>query len=235
MGMAQSFDEAHDVWFEKHLRKSFGDRRLQLERRTLNEEETGEEAAEKKFLRDVWWPVYESLDLLIPEFEIVDGLGRTRYLDHAIVRYPMLVDLEVDGYGTHQKDASRWSFADDRRRDAGMRILGWDVLRFAFSDVLQHSLACQEVLKRWMESVTPKASLEGRIQKVIQLSRYEAMFTLGDVMELLHISEHPARKLLRKLVGMKVILPYGSGEQRLRAYQRNEAFFRGREPRKVKF
>jgi len=236
MDLERSFDEAHDAWFRTHLRESAGDRRLQLERRAAKESADGEECAEKRFLRDVWWPVYGELESLVPEYEVIDGLGKTRFLDHAFVRYPVLVDIEIDGYGTHQKDASRWTFADDRRRDAGLRMIGWDVLRFAFSDVREHPLACQQVLRRWMEAIKPRISQKQEwVEHVVRLSIYNSPFSLVDVMELLRISEHPARRLLKELVLNQIILPAGSGEQRVRTYQKNENYLRGRKAQPIRF
>ncbi len=230
-----SFDEAHEVWFRKHVKSSAGDRRLLLERRSTNAS-GDEECAETRFLRDVWWPVYGELDSLIPEYEVVDGLGKTRYLDHAIVRYPVLADLEVDGYSAHQKDGSRWSFADDRRRDAGLRMLGWDVFRVAYSDVKDHPFACREMLRRWMEAVEPKKALkEQQMEEVTMLSMYQSPFTIGDVMRLLRISENPARAILKELVSKRVIAPAGKGDQRVRSYQICERYVKGRFSRFLKF
>jgi len=228
-----SFDEAHEVWFRNHIKSSAGDRRLLLERRLSTSDE---ESAETRFLRDVWWPVYGELDSLIPEYEVVDGLGKTRYLDHAIVRYPVLVDLEVDGYSVHQKDGSRWSFADDRRRDAGLRMLGWNVFRVAHSDVRDHPYACREMLRRWMEALEPRKSLkEQQMEEVIRLGMYQSPFAIRDVMRLLRISENPARAILKELVSKRIILPAGTGDLRVRSYQISERYVKGRFSRFLKF
>ncbi|WP_309118593.1 hypothetical protein [Paenibacillus sp.] len=236
MELDQSFDEAYEVWFRKHLKESAGDRRLQLERRAAKADPNDQACAETRFLREVWWPVYGELESLIPEYEIVDGLGKTRYLDHAMIRYPVLADLEVDGYASHQKDASRWSFADDRRRDAGLRMLGWDVLRIAYSDVQAYPLACQQLLRRRMISIAPKATQKQEwVERVIQYSIYHSPFTIKDVMALLRISENPARKLLRELVGKQLILSAGTGDKRVRFYQKNDHYLRGRNPQVIKF
>ncbi len=235
MGMDQSFDKAHEAWFEKHYKASSGDRRLQLERRASSED--GEEVcAETRFLRDVWWPVFGDLEMLAPEYEVVDGLGKTRFPDHAIVRYPVLVDLEVDGYVSHQKEASRWSFADDRRRDAGLRILGWDVLRIALSDIRDHPYACQEMLRRWMEAVEPRETLKDeQLRRMISFGMFHSPFTLHDIMRLLRTTEYTSRKLLKELLDLQVLLSVGTGEERVTSYKLNEHIAKGLKPKFLKF
>src|SRR5690606_1278637 len=100
MNLDPNFDRAYREWFEKHLHESAGDRRVQLERR-WKEDRQGEEGGEKLFLRSVWWPVRGSFNDLIPEFEIVDKLGVTRFLDHAYMEHSTSHDFETDGYGPH--------------------------------------------------------------------------------------------------------------------------------------
>ncbi|TLS53154.1 hypothetical protein FE782_07265 [Paenibacillus antri] len=236
MEMERSFDEAYEVWFRKHLKESAGDRRLQLERRMSKGSPYDHECAETRFLRDIWWPVYGELESLIPEYEIVDGLGKSRYLDHAMIRYPVLADLEVDGYASHQKEASRWSFADDRRRDAGLRMLGWDVLRIAFSDMQAHPLACQQLLSRWMDSIKPKPTINQEWKEhIIQYARYHSPFTISDIMQLLRTSEHTSRKLLKELLALQVLISAGTGDKRVTCYRLNEQYLQNRKPQLLKF
>jgi len=218
METGERFDEAYAAWIAKHLSESSGDRRLQLERR-LKEEAEGDESAEKLFLRQVWWPVYGNLHVLIPELEVTDGLGKLRSLDHAIVQYPKLVDLEVDGYGPHQKNASRWTFADDRRRDAGLHMIGWDVLRFAYSDVKQYPLSCQQLLKSWMARYEPVPKEEAWTRHVVRLGTYHQEFTLDDAIRVLGVSDKPARDFLLRLVERGVVECCGVGRKRIRAFR----------------
>jgi len=211
------------------LKESNGDRRLQLERR-LNEEKSDGESAEKLFLRNVWWPVYETLEDVIPEFEVMDGLGKVRSLDHAIVRYPKLVDLEVDGYGPHQKNASRWTFADDRRRDAGLRLIGWDILRFAYSDVKENPSACQYLLKAWMARYEPLTREEEWTMHVVRLGTYHSEFTLADVMQVLRVSEHLARAHLRTMMARRIVIQTNKGMKRIHCYSISEEYLLRNKP-----
>lgn len=63
----------------------------------------GVQEAVRLFLEYVWWPVFQSLEGLYPEFEIMDLDGRTRFLDLAYLRPPFAVDLEIDGFGPHAR------------------------------------------------------------------------------------------------------------------------------------
>lgn len=56
------FEEAHGMFINKHLTERLGERRGRLVR--------GHNYAEKLFLQNVWWPLFESLDDLHPEYEV---------------------------------------------------------------------------------------------------------------------------------------------------------------------
>lgn len=216
------FDRAYERWFRRHVNASVGERRRLLERRVEKEEKYGEDAAEKKFLRNVWWPLYGSLDRIVPEFEVVDFLGTTRFLDHAVIQYPLLADIEVDGYGPHLKNISRWDFANERRRDASLEILGWRVIRFSFDDVKDHPLDCQHLLRHWMERCFPGREEDDPEKRVIALGRYQEVIGLKDVTKVLGVSVPTARKLLRTLVLNHMLVPLGTGAKRVHFYRLNE-------------
>lgn len=224
--MGGTFDQAHALWFQKHLNESTGDRRQLLERRWKKEQQYGEDAAEKRFLRDVWWPLYGSFEMMHPEYEIVDFLGRSRFLDHAWIHYPVLGDIEVDGYGPHLKHISRWNFADERRRDAGLQILGWNVLRFSFDDVKDNPLVCQHLLKHWMDGLTPRSQADSWREQIIRLGTYHSPFSLPDVMRVLGISDKTALRLIRGLVFQQVLVPSSKGMKRIHDYSLHENYLR---------
>ncbi|MCI3920354.1 hypothetical protein MO973_08915 [Paenibacillus sp. TRM 82003] len=141
------FEKAYAVWFERHLNESTGERRAKLEKRLRNERESGEDSPEKMMLRKLWWPLFGILENLHPEYEVKDFEGKDRFLDLAYIQYPLLIDLEGDGYGPHLKNISRYQFADERRRDSALIILGWEVIRFSYDDIRERPLECQQLLK----------------------------------------------------------------------------------------
>jgi len=223
----KSFEEAHGLWFRKHWKESGGERRRLLERRVEKEEKFGEDAAEKRFLRDVWWPVFGCLDELHPEYETVDALGRTRFLDIAYIRFPLLADIEIDGFGPHLKNVSRYDFADERRRDAALGVLGWRVLRFSYDDVRENPLLCRELLRRWMEAAAPKEATEDAVrEEVIRLGYYQSSFGISDVMKLLGWSENPARSLLKRMLADKMLVSLSGSVRRVHQYALHENYRR---------
>lgn len=62
------------------------------------------------------------------------GLGRDRYARPDLCFHALALVVEVDGWTYHN---NRDSFVHDRRRDAELAALGWQVVRFAASDVLR--------------------------------------------------------------------------------------------------
>jgi hypothetical protein len=86
--------------------------------------------------------------LPIPEFqyEIVLG-GRRRRLDFA---YPALrIAIEVDGYEAH----SRFDvFEDDRLRANELQLLGWQVLRFTWHQLVHRPDLVASVIRQALES-----------------------------------------------------------------------------------
>ncbi|WP_199615460.1 DNA-binding response regulator [Paenibacillus alkalitolerans] len=220
-----TFDQAYESWFSRHLNQSSGERKRRLVEKSEKKDEQGnEDYPEKLFLRNIWWPLYGSLEHVHPEYEVIDFAGKTRFLDEALVRYPLLVDMEVDGYGPHLRDISRWDFSDERRRDPGLEILGWNVIRFSFDDVKKKPLECQHLLKHWMGrwTISPASPFELNLQEreIVKLALSQgSAINLSQVMKLLSITDKPARKLMKELVNRKVFSPVGV--QRIHVYTLN--------------
>jgi len=225
--MDKTFEEVHGEWFRRHWKESVGVRRRLLERRVEKREKFGEDGAETRFLRDVWWPEFGQLEDLHPEYETIDVLGRTRFLDFAYIRFPLLVDVEIDGFGPHLKNVSRYDFADERRRDAALGVMGWRVLRFSYDDVKENPLLCRELLKRWMEAAAPKEPTESVVrERVIRMCLYQTSFGINDVIRLLGWSENPARNLLRRMLADNVLVSLNGNRRRVHRYGLHESYRR---------
>jgi very-short-patch-repair endonuclease len=76
-------------------------------------------------LRAGWRPV----DLVL-QHRIVDGDGVARWLDIAVMS--SMIDTEADGDRWHSSAEDR---ADMKRRDAAVRLRGWEPLRFTTADI----------------------------------------------------------------------------------------------------
>lgn len=222
-----AFDEAYEVWFQKHLSESTGERRRILEEQREKLQQDGEDSPVKLLLRNVWWPLFGNLDYLYPEYEVVDFLGRTRFLDIAYRPLPLLYNLEVDGYGPHLKDISRRGFSDERRRDSCLEILGWNIIRFSFDDVKLNARDCQHILQHWLgrwknvsgkeRLVTSLSILEREIVKFALSTN--SVVSLSDVTMLGNVCDKTARKLMRVLVGKGVFRPLIENRKRIHLYK----------------
>ncbi|WP_274364402.1 DNA-binding response regulator [Paenibacillus thermotolerans] len=220
-----TFEEAYEAWFRKHLAESKGERRRMLEEQRKKSEEDGEDCPAKLLLRNVWWPLFGNLDHLYPEYEVVDFMGRTRFLDIAYRPVPLLCNLEVDGYGSHLRDISRRACSDERRRDPCLEILGWNVIRFSYDDVKNNPRDCQHILRHWLRrwsGSAPRTSVELQLYEIVKLAvASNAPIRIKDVTNLLNITFKPAKSLLSQLVASNILVPASGGQSRIFSYKVN--------------
>lgn len=69
------FEAAHRLFIEQHTSERSGERKGRLVR--------GHNFAERLFLQNVWWPLFESLEHLHPEYEVYDWNRKSQFLDFA--------------------------------------------------------------------------------------------------------------------------------------------------------
>ncbi|ANE47015.1 hypothetical protein SY83_12880 [Paenibacillus swuensis] len=212
-----SFKLAYEGWMEKQIQSSSGERR----RRLLNHGH-----AERVFLETVWWPAVGRFDCLQAEYEVMDYRDRTRYLDFVYLRAPYRVCLEIDGYETHGR-SDRYTFSDDRRRQNGLVVEDWKVLRYSFDDVKDQPRQCQLSLQQWMgrwfgtRMEEQKGGALGIVHTEIirfMSSGVGTSVSLQDIQAHLNIGEKLARKHLRELMRQQWVAPV-SGTQRIHAYK----------------
>ncbi|HZG85073.1 hypothetical protein [Paenibacillus sp.] len=213
----EQFERAFRTWFRHHAERSRGERR----RRLL--ERYGE--AEISFLRNVWYPAFGSLEGLSPEHEAIDAEGKTRFLDHAFFASGFMWDLEIDGYGPHLRDIDRRQFADERRRDVALQIVGWRVARFSYDDVVEKPWISRRLLERCL-------ALPAERDAQTEALLYYAMarggeITVGEARETLRKSDKPTLAKLRQLVRDGWLEPVSVEAKRVHRYRvRTEALGR---------
>ncbi|MFC4769981.1 DNA-binding response regulator [Effusibacillus consociatus] len=143
-----TFDEDHSEFIKFHQEKRRGERLRRLK--------AGHGHAEKLFLQQVWWPAFGQFNHLHPEYEVYDFKDGHRYLDFAYIRPYFRVAFEIDGYGPHGRDLSRWQFSDQCQRQNHLRlahpITPQDVcthlkIENKYARKLLHSL----VMKKWLQ------------------------------------------------------------------------------------
>lgn len=118
------FEEAHGLFIDQHMKSRTGERRGRLVR--------GHNFAEKLFLQNVWWPMFESLDDLHPEYEVYDWNRKSQFLDFAFLpQTGSSFGIECDGYQSHVKDMDREKFNYSVNRDTFLTGMGWRMIHFS--------------------------------------------------------------------------------------------------------
>jgi hypothetical protein len=135
-------DQAYSKWIELHI----GRRDVDSERRRRLVERN--DHGENSFIKSVWWPVVGKLDELHPEYEVNDYRDGSRFLDFAYIRGDYRISIEIDGYNTHQRHASRRTFGDDRFRQNQLVLDEWKVIRFSYDDIVDKPRQCQQFIQQ---------------------------------------------------------------------------------------
>ena len=209
------FEEEYQAFMNAHSqeRKGEGLRRLQ----------EGHNQAEKLFLKQVWWPSFYHFRYLHPEFEIDDFKDGKRYLDFAYIRPAIRICFEVDGYGPHLKNISRWQFSDSLERQNQLVMDGWTVIRFSYDQVKEKPRRCQQVVQqvigRRLGDELDQTTLSYAEKEVLRLAiRKGKAISPMEVEKYLKRTDKTVKKLLSQLVEKKMLIPE-SGVKRIRSYR----------------
>ncbi len=181
--------------------------------------------AEKLFLEHVWWPAFGHFKHLYPEFEVTDYKDGFRYLDYAYIRSGLMLAIELDGFGAHWRNISRWQFADHNRRQNDLIMDGWKVLRFAYDDIKDNPRYCQQKLQqfmgRWYGDEQRVLDADYKEKEIIRyaLKAVRPVKPL-EISSYMGVDVKTARKWLVQLVDKRWLLP-ASGSKRIRSYRLN--------------
>lgn len=210
------FEEAHRLFIGQHTTERNGERRGRLNR--------GHHFAEKLFLENVWWPLFESLEDLHPEYEIYDWNRKSQFLDFAFLpRNGGRFGIECDGFQSHVKDMDREKFSYSLNRDTFLTGMGWRMLHFSFDDVQQRPEVCrmllQLVLAPYLARKTIAADLLSEEKEVLRLAwRIAKPLRPKDVCDHFQINYRTARRLLIALTS-KGLLKAIEGGRGIRYYE----------------
>lgn len=209
------FKEDYQTFINAHLQERTGERLRRLQ--------VGHSHAEILFLKKVWWPIFHHFRYLHPEFEVDDFKGGKRYLDFAYIRPAIQICFEINGYGPHLKNISRWQFADSLERQNQLVIDGWTVIRFSYDQVNEQPRACQQlvqqVIGRWLGEDMRQTTLSLAEKEVIRLAiRKGEAISPKEVEEYLKLSDKTVKKVISQLVEKKMLIP-ASGSLRIRSYR----------------
>ncbi|NIK78613.1 DNA-binding MarR family transcriptional regulator [Paenibacillus castaneae] len=221
-GRSGVFDKVYSDWILEHseLRESLSERRRRLVER--------DDHGERLFALSIWLPVAGNFEFLHPEYEVNDYRDGSRFLDFAYIRPPFRISIEIDGYGTHQRNASRRVFGDDRFRQNQLVLDGWTIVRFSYDDVRERPRQCQQFLQQLLGKLyglgrTDPLELqllasERELIRWACRSGHAAPFSPKEAQKQLGVSHFTAHKYLNKLLKMQLI-EQASGGQRIRSYR----------------
>ncbi|MCR6105317.1 DNA-binding response regulator [Salipaludibacillus agaradhaerens] len=209
------FSEDYQTFMHTHLQARTGERLRRLQE--------GHKHAEKLFLKQVWWPLFHQFSYLYPEYEVHDFKDGQRFLDFAYIRPGIRICLEIDGYGPHLKNISRWQFSDSLERQNQLVIDGWTVIRFSYDQVKEKPRRCQQIVQqviaRWLGDELDQTSLSLVEKEVLRLAiRKGEVITPIEVQKHLNLSDKTVKKVLSQLLEKKLLIP-ASGIMRIRSYR----------------
>lgn len=209
------FDQDYAAFMDLHLKRRKGERKRRLEE--------GHGNAEMLFLKNVWWPLFGNFYNLHPEYEVSDFKDGKRFLDFAYLRHAIRICFEVDGYGPHVKNISRWQFADQLERQNQLIIDGWTVIRFSYDQVQEQPRRCQQVTQQVIGRILGDELNHLKLtlleKEVIRFAiKKEDIITPRDICRLLNLTYKPAKKVIIHMVDKKILCPVG-GTQRIRSYR----------------
>lgn len=210
------FEEAHSLYIEGHSSERSGERQGRLLR--------GHKYAEKLFLQNVWWPLFESLDDLHPEYEVYDWNRKSQFLDFAFLpENGGRFGIECDGFQSHIKDMDRDKFNYSLSRDTFLTGMGWRMLHFSFDDIQQRPEVCRMLLQLALALYLARKStareLSSDEKDVLRFAwRIGRPVRPKDVTDQFSINFRTARKLLTALSDKGLLKPVFSKE-RIRYYE----------------
>lgn len=234
-----SFQTDYESWLNEHLSKRKGERLRRLKGKNGIK---GLNHAEKLFLKKVWYPVVGNFRYLHPEYEIIDEKDGSRFLDFAFLPPFFRVVFEIDGYGPHQRDVSRWQFSDERRRQNDLALSGWLILRFSYDDIKERPRSCQQTIHRLMSFYSRQSGVRFQATSGALLGNPDAQalqllsplekeivlfaqhvgrpFEAGEICKEVHISVQSVRRTLKRLSDEGILLPVKfPGQMRVRKYK----------------
>lgn len=202
--MSTDFENAHRLLLERHLNMRKGERKGRLLR--------GHQYAEKLLLKNVWWPLFGSLDQLHPEYEVYDWNRKSQFLDVAFLPPFGRFGLECDGFQSHVKDMDRERFSYSLNRDTFLTGMGWKIIHFSFDDVQNRPEICRMLLQTVIGPSLIRKSAENSISP-IEREMMRVAWNLGkgirpkDVMNHYGVNFRTARKWLQSLVDKGLLRP----------------------------
>ena len=212
--MEDVFDRMFDAFLREQIRGAEGQRKAKLQEDLYGT---------KLLLKTVVWPVFQSFDDLVLEYEFTTRTGSRIYVDVFHTRLGIAMEEEL--YTTHAELVSRDRYAFERFRVRSMATRGLIYYPFSRDELMKKPELCRRDL---YELVGFLSSGEG--SGLLELPVYEREvircallatepFRSADVAKWLKLSEKSSRIILKQMEEKDLIVRVGGGEQRARSYR----------------
>lgn len=204
----EAFEQAHEHWLSQHASLRSGERKGRLLR--------GHQHAEKLFLQQVWWPLFQNLEQLHPEYEVTDWNRKSHFIDFAFIAAFGRFGLECDGYQSHIVDMDRERFSHALNRDNYLTAMGWKMLHFSYDDVQKRPDICRMLLKLALSPYllrTHQAKLSLEAKEVLRYALSMSRPIRGkEVAEAFQVNYRTARNWLHELTEGGMLRPLVRGK-----------------------
>lgn len=209
-----SFEKEFDSFLKEQIRSARG-RRLERLQKDL--------VGEKKMFREVLWPVFQTFDGFILEYELKNFSGISIFID-AVYR-PLQFAFESEGFVPHAEGITRDRFSFERGRARTMALNGLKYIPFSWDELDSRPDACRrsvyELVGRYSGS-DDRAMRELTVyeREVIRYAlRIQRPFRLEDVCYCLQLGVVTSRKILRGLWEKRLIRPESKGKIKIWSYE----------------
>ncbi|MFS0725503.1 DUF559 domain-containing protein [Paenibacillus sp. 1P07SE] len=210
------FEQSHTLFIQEHLKRRSGERKGRLER--------GHQKAEKLFCRQVWWELRGNFDDLHPEYEVTDWRGWKYYCDFVWLTAWIKLVIEIKGFGPHVRDMDRQKYCNELNRETFLTAMGFQVISFAYDDVVNHPELCitllRMVLSRYQPVDAPTRTTDLLEKELIRLAyRLGSTIRPVDIRRHLNINPRTIFRRLNSLCEKDILRPVETaGNQRTMRY-----------------
>jgi very-short-patch-repair endonuclease len=218
--MSEDLSMAYEKWMGRLRSTSKGERKRRLA--------TTSNHAERLFLKQVWWPAFGHFNLLHAEYEVKDFKEGWRYLDFAYITEGYKICIEIDGFGTHWRDANRSQFSDHLMRQNHLVIDGWHVLRFSYDDIMEKPRVCQQIIQQLLGKLSMAAlGIEAKLSPLERLimgiaTSLATPMTPKYATEQLGIHRDTVVRHIKSLVKKDLLIPTRIDVKRVSSYRVNK-------------
>lgn len=211
------FEREFSIFLEKQKQSASGLRLEQLQKDLVGE---------KKMLAVLIWPVFQSFEDFVLEYEVITPSGVRIFID--VFYEPLRLAFESEGFAVHAELITRDRFSFERMRVRTMAAYGYKYIPFTWDELDKKPEACRrflyELLGRY--SGVTRAGVEAQsiqenevIRQAVCLNR---TFRRADVMKWLKVEKEGGLKVIRSLLEKGMIQAVGRGTIRHHEYSLTE-------------